>query len=197
MNITRLTKSAATEVFWGEISPSEHMVQIYEDSSAFLDSLESFVAGGLVAGDAVIMIATPVHLVALETRLAKRGINLSQALAADQYIALEAEKTLAKFMRNGWPDEDLFRKLVTTLLGRAKTGGRSVRAFGEMVAILWAQGNNGATIQLEHMWHRLCHEEMFSLFCAYPKSGFTQDESISIKEICDTHSRIVPIRASA
>ena len=179
------------------ISPSEHIVQIYEDSSAFLDFLEGFVAGGLVAGDAVIIMGTPVHLVSLEARLAKRGINLFEALAADQYIALEAEKTLAKFMRNGWPDEDLFRKLVTTLLGRAKTGGRSVRAFGEMVAILWAQGNNGATIQLEHMWHRLCHEEMFSLFCAYPKSGFTQDASISIKEICDTHSRVVPIRASA
>ena len=162
-----------------------------------MDFLEGFVAGGLVAGDAVIIMGTPVHLVSLEARLAKRGINLFEALAADQYIALEAEKALSKFMRNGWPKEYLFRKLVTMLLGRAKAGGRSVRAFGEMVAILWAQGNNGATIQLEHMWHRLCHEEMFSLFCAYPKSGFTQDESISIKEICDTHSRIVPIRASA
>lgn len=194
MNITPLTKSASfgNEDFWGEITPCEHLVQFYQDDSAFLDSLEGFVAGGLMAGDAVIIIATPVHLMSLEVRLTRRGINLAEATATDQYMAFEAENTLARFMRNGWPDETLFHKLVTTLLSRAKTGGRRVRAFGEMVAILWAQGNNGATVQLEHLWHQLCNDEIFSLFCAYPKSGFTQDAAVSVKEICDAHSRMVP-----
>ena len=61
MNIAPLMKTASigTDVFWGEISPCEHLVQIYLDDSAFLDSLEGFVAGGLLAGDAVILIGTP------------------------------------------------------------------------------------------------------------------------------------------
>ena len=116
---------------------------------------------------------------------------MESAVATDQYLSLEAEDTLSQFMINGWPDEILFERFVTGLLQQAKGPGRRVCAFGEMVAVLWAQGNNGATVRLEHLWHRLCHEQSFSLFCAYPKSGFTRDASASIKEICDTHSRMV------
>lgn len=179
------------EVFWGEISPCEHMVQIYQDDGVFLDSLEGFVSGGILAGDGVVVIATPMHLSALRTRLSARGIDVAKAASQDQYIALDAEETLAKFMVKGWPDETLFKMFVTDTLIRAKSGGRRVRAFGEMVAILWAQGSTGATVHLEHLWHRLCHEQTFSLFCAYPKSGFTRDASLSIQEICETHSRVV------
>jgi hypothetical protein len=60
-----------------------------------------------------------------------------------------------------------------------------------MVALLWAQGHSGATVRLEHLWHSLCQEEAFALFCAYPRTGFTQDATESIKEICETHSRVL------
>jgi len=180
------------EVFWGEISPCEHLVQIYQDEGVFLDSLEGFVAGGIIAGDGVVVIATPLHLASLNERLAARGIDIATAVKSDQYLALDAAETLSKFMVMGWPDEDFFRALVTGILQRAKGENRRVRAFGEMVALLWARGNTGATVQLEHLWHRLCQEQSFSLFCAYPKIGFTRDVSASIKEICDAHSRVVP-----
>jgi hypothetical protein len=39
-------RSGVIEAFWGEIAPSEHLVQIYESDSAFTDTLEGFVAGG-------------------------------------------------------------------------------------------------------------------------------------------------------
>lgn len=179
------------EVFWGEISPCDHMVQIYEDDSVFLDSLEGFVSGGILAGDGVVVIATPHHIESLNIRLTSRGIDTAGAAKRDQYLALDAEEMLSKFMVKGWPDEVLFRTFVLETLKRAKGQDRRVRAFGEMVAILWAQGSTGATVHLEHLWHRLCHEQTFSLFCAYPKSGFTRDASLSIKEICETHSRVV------
>ena len=180
------------EVFWGEISPCEHLVQIYQDEGVFLDSLEGFVAGGIIAGDGVVVIATPLHLASLNERLTARGIDIATAVKSNQYLALDAAETLSKFIVMGWPDEDFFRALVTGILQRAKGGNRRVRAFGEMVALLWARGNTGATVQLEHLWHRLCKEQSFSLFCAYPKIGFTRDASASIKEICDAHSRVVP-----
>lgn len=179
------------EVFWGEIAPCEHLVQIYQDEGVFLDSLEGFVSGGILSGESVVVIATPGHLASLKLRLARRGVNVATAIEQDQYVALDAEDTLSRFMLNGWPDEDLFRALVTRILQRAKAGSRRVRAFGEMVAVLWDQGNSGATVRLEHLWHRLCQEQSFSLFCAYPRSGFTRNAAASIKEICDTHSRIV------
>ncbi len=193
MHSTEILKPASpdTEIFWGEIYPCEHLVQIYQNDGVFLDSLEGFVAGGILAGDGVVVIATPLHLSSLNERLTKRGIDVAIASQRNQYLALDAEETLSRFIVNRWPDDILFRDFVASILQRAKGGGRRVRAFGEMVALLWAQGNNDATIRLEHLWHRLCQEQSFSLFCAYPRSGFTRDASASIKEICDTHSRVV------
>jgi hypothetical protein len=177
--------------FWGEIAPCEHMVQMYTQDSVFLDTLCGFVADGVRCGDGVIVIATAAHLSALEARLAGTGVDLAAARGRDQYIALDAELTLSRFIVNGWPDEEIFDPLVTGLIARAGRGGRRVRAFGEMVAILWAQGHAGATVRLEFLWHALCRREAFSLLCAYPRTGFTQDVTASVREICAAHSRVI------
>jgi hypothetical protein len=180
------------KMFWGEISPCEHLVQIYAEDGIFLDALEGFVAGGLEVGDGVIVIATGEHRVALEGRLIKRGCNLEDAELRDQYIFCDAQQTLLKFMVNGWPDEQLFETFLTEILARARGSERRVRAFGEMVALLWSEGKNGATVRLEHLWHTFCQKKAFSLLCAYPRIGFTQDAEASMNEICAAHSKVVP-----
>ena len=90
-----------------------------------------------------------------------------------------------------WPDDNLFSDFVTDLIERARAKGRRVRAFGEMVALLWARGDEAATIRLEYLWHQICQSQKFSLFCAYPKTGFIEDPSKSMSEICAAHSRII------
>jgi hypothetical protein len=86
-------------------------------------------------------------------------------------ISLDAEEMIRKFMANGWADDELFFQLVADILARATKNGRKVRAFGEMVTVMWAKGFYGAAVRLEHLWHRLCAENSFTLFCAYPKIG--------------------------
>lgn len=179
------------DMFWGEIAPCDHLLQFYENDRVLLDTLQSFIAGGLQAGESAVVIATPEHLDELENRLEKLGLDLPGALADDQYIPLNAEATLARFMVNGWPDDAKFAEVVTEILTRAGGQGRRVRAFGEMVAILWAKGQVAATVRLENLWNKLCHAEGFSLFCAYPKSGITKDTSLSMHEICEAHSRVI------
>ena len=146
-------------------------MQIYENDDVFLDALEGYVAGGIRQGDAIILIATPAHLQGLESRLEASGFDVVAAARRDQYIALDAQQSLANFMVDGWPDEALFAQFIDNLLLRVRGQHRNVRAFGEMVAVMWAEGQCGATVQLEHMWTRLCQKEAFSLFCAYPKTG--------------------------
>lgn len=181
------------EIFWGEVTPCEHLVQIYEDDDVFLDTLAGFAGGGIRSGDGVIIIATATHLEALRSRLTESGLDLAAAEAEDRYIPVDAEELLSRLVFRGWPDDYLFRQGVTELLARAGGGGRRVRAFGEMVAILWARGQNAATVRLEHLWQGICQNEGLSLFCAYPKSGFTQDANVSIQELCALHSRIVAV----
>jgi hypothetical protein len=59
-------------------------------------------------------------------------------------------------MVDGWPDEERFSRLVNRLLARATAKNRPVRAFGEMVALLWGSGNVEATLPLEHLWNKIC-----------------------------------------
>lgn len=179
------------EVFWGEIAPCDHILQIYEDDKEFMDLLESYVTNGIDTGDAVVIIATPEHLKSLHQRLRDRGYDLFSLTLQDQYIPLDASETLSQFIINGWPDENLFFHLLTNLLLRARKKDRPVRAFGEMVALLWSQGYSGATVQLEHLWSRFCELEQFKLFCAYPKVGFTENAVASIERICGCHSKVI------
>jgi len=180
------------KAFWGEISPCEHLLQIYEDERILLDTLEGFVSGGLELGEGVVLIVTPAHLKAIEQRLWTRGLDLEAARADDQYIPLDAQDTLATFMRKGWPQAEIFKPLMLELLNRARgRNWRKVRAFGEMVALLWAEGNSGATIRLEHLWHDLCKAERFSLLCAYPLGGFEKNAAQSMNEIRAAHSNTI------
>ena len=180
-----------TDVFWGEIAPCEHILQIYQSEDEFIDTLEGFVTSGFRAGESVIIIATPEHLRALNDRLRKQQWDLFSLILEDQYIPLSAEDALGQFMIKGWPDQNLFYHLLTNLLSRGRKQGRRVRAFGEMVALLWAQGHTGATVHLEHLWTQYCESEQFSLFCAYPKSGFTEDANESLAQICKCHSKTI------
>ena len=183
--------ASTNPVFWGEIAPCEHIAQFYEDDGVLLDTLTGFIGGGLKAGESTIVIATAAHLRALEVGLQNSGVDVVSALVQHRYIALLADEALDRFMVKQWPDDTLFANFVTALIARARANGRRVRAFGEMVALLWARGATAATVRLEYLWHQLCKTENFSLFCAYPKAGFTKDSSKSMREICDAHSRVI------
>jgi hypothetical protein len=184
-------KKERADIFWGEVAPCDHVLQVYENDEVFIDTLCGFIGGGVKAGDCVIIVATEAHLKALDERLISYGIQVQTLIDDDRYIPLNAEETLAKFMVNGWPDEQLFDETISAVIGRATAKDRRIRVFGEMVAILWAQGNNGATVQLENLWNHFCEKQEMCLFCAYPKAGFTQDIKASIQHICNTHTRII------
>ena len=177
-------------VFWGEIAPCDHLLQIYENDPEFLSALTGFVTAGFRKNESVIIIATAWHITALEKRLADFDLNALRA--GGQYIALDAEETLAQFMVEGWPDSLRFERCIIEILKRASRGSRRVRAFGEMVALLWARNQQNATFQLEYLWHQLQRKQAFSLFCAYPKRGFSEKSSAAVEKICQAHSKVVP-----
>ena len=184
-------QESKADIFWGEIAPCDHVVQIYESDGIFLDALAGFIGGGINAGDCCIIIATENHLKAVEKRLSDFGLKIKNLISEKRYVPLVAEEILSKFMVNDWPDEELFNKTVSEIIAEASSDNRRIRAFGEMVAILWAEGHNGATVQLEHLWNKFCAKQSFCLFCAYPKSGFTEDINTSITHICGTHSKMI------
>ncbi|HEV7230513.1 MAG TPA: MEDS domain-containing protein [Bacteroidia bacterium] len=180
-----------TRTFWTQLEPRQHLVQIYENDHVFLETLGNFVTNSIDAGSCVILIASTSHLVSLDDHLISKGYDVDTLRFWDQYIPIKAEECLASFMVDGMPDEKLFREKVTALIKRARVNGRNVRAFGEMVALLWAEGNKEATMKVEALWNSYLSDESFSLFCAYPRDIFEDSSSVCIHDICESHTKVI------
>ncbi len=176
-----------------------HTVQFYGEDSSLLDELSRFIGTALVAGEAAVVIATKAHRDGLTQRLQSRGFETATAVEQGRYIALDAAETLAKFMRSGWPDAGLFVETIGSVLDQpAAVGGKTCRisAFGEMVALLWAQGNAEAAVRLEQLWNNVAKTYPLSLRCAYPMSEFNRENhGDPFLQICAEHSHVIPVES--
>jgi PAS domain S-box-containing protein len=180
-----------------ETAHSGHVVQFYENPSFLLDQLSRFVGTALGAGDAAVVIARKAIRDGLTQRLKARGFDVARAANRDRYIAVDAAEVLSKFMGNDLPDPERFRDTVGEFLVRAKAASEGenprVVAFGEMVALLWAEGRTEAAIRLEQLWNDLAKTYSFNLWCGYPLAGFSKQEySEAFVRICEEHSAVIP-----
>ncbi|HYG12207.1 MAG TPA: ATP-binding protein [Pyrinomonadaceae bacterium] len=178
---------------WSGASEPEHFVQFYEADAFLINSLGGFIGAGLSEGDACIVVATQAHRDALDDKLRADGFDVDAARARGQYLSLDAPELLSQFMVGGQPDAGLFVKVAGSIIEGAAVGGRRVRIFGEMVALLWAEENYDAAIRLEDFWNELQKSRPFTLFCAYPMCGFSGEaHARGLGDVCGTHARVVP-----
>ena len=147
-----------------------HAVQFYEDDAVFIESLSEFVGAALGSGGACVVISTHDHHQRLVENLGSNGIDMVRILAGGRYIHLDARRTLDRFMVQGRPDRQRFQEEIEPAVNRAKgamrPGCSTLAAFGEMVAMLWAEGNHLAAIELEHLWNEIIQRHKLHLRCA-------------------------------
>jgi len=189
--------SFAPRAQWVDHNRPAHVVQFYGEDRFLLDELSRFIGTALGAGDAAVVIATKEHRDGLTQRLHARGLDTAKGVAQGRYFCLDAAETLEKIMPDGWPDAVRFAEVVSGLIARATTAAegepRRVAAFGEMVALLWAEGKPEAAIRLEQLWNDLARTHSFSLRCAYPMSSFCREEHGDLLlKICAEHSNVIP-----
>ena len=178
------------------VAPHDHTVTFYDADADAVSEIGRFVAEGLASGSRTIVIATPAHRAALDEVLLQHPVDVDQARATGDYLALDAAETLAQFMVDGAPDPGRFRATVGSLVARAGENGRAVRAFGEMVALLWADGNVTGALALESLWNDLATDYEFELLCAYPATVLTDDTGLEdVREVCWLHSGLQPPRS--
>jgi signal transduction histidine kinase len=73
-----------------------------------------------------------------------------------------------------------------------------VRVFGEMVALLAADGNDAAAVRLEALWNDLQRAHPCALLCAYPMACLGgEGRSAFVDEICAVHSAVIPAESFA
>ncbi|HVQ37378.1 MAG TPA: ATP-binding protein, partial [Pyrinomonadaceae bacterium] len=199
LDSAEITKwSFAPQSDWTVMNDTDHFVQFYETDGFLLNSLSGFIGTGINAGHSVVVIATPEHREGLDELLLTSGFDLADVKASGRYLSLDAAETLSKFMVEGSPDPVAFHQLMGSIIGRVTDGRTSVRAFGEMVALLWAEGNHAGAIRLEELWNDLQKAHTFSLFCAYPMHGLGGEQFIeSHNGLCTAHSRVIPAESYA
>jgi hypothetical protein len=109
-----------------------------------------------------------------------------------KYAPFDAAETLGLFMRGGQPEAVRFNALVGGLINSSTRHGSGVRAFGEMVAILWDEGNREGAIELERLWNDLAKEHAFTLFCAYRQNQFaTTVDRAAFSSVCHAHCSVI------
>lgn len=182
---------------WTSVGARAHAVQFYPDDGYLLDLLTRFVGTALISGDIAVVIATRAHREGLVKRLRGRGFDVGVPRDEGRYVAVDAHAMLARLMRDGRLDANLFRDVLAEVLKRASAGRerRRIVAFGEMVAVLWGEGKHESAIQLEHMWNDLAREFSFALCCAYPMSGFGNRHAAPFMKICAQHSHVFTVAA--
>ena len=178
---------------WRQMGPAEHLVQFYEADTALVDATGEYISQGLKSGDGVLAIATGAHRADIESWLRAAGHDVDGARDNGQYVELDAAETLARLLVDEQPDRGRFVEVISPIIEQASEGRPSVRAFGEMVALLAAEGNHVAAVQLETFWNILRQVYDFSLLCAYPLGALNGAAFSSVfGDICAEHAGVIP-----
>jgi hypothetical protein len=190
---------ASSATSWRKLlaEPGEngHVVQLYQDDDFYGEAISHFAAEGLVRGESIILVATRPHWQNISRRLRGKGFDPEALFRDGQLTLLDADATLPKFMAGKVPDGNIFKPLAKQTIAKARAGGKfpRVRWWGEMVNVLYVNGNTGGSHRLEELFDEVAHEESIAIFCSFLMDKFDPriyDEAFG--NVCRTHSHVIP-----
>ncbi len=132
---------------------------------------------------------------AVALKINEFGIDARQAQQEGRLRFLEAEPTLEQFMVDGQPYWGRFEQTISSAISEIRTvvGHGGLRAYGEMVGVLWTKGQFSAAIRLEQFWNKLLSRSSASLFCGYPIDIFAPGfDSGAVDAVLRAHTHVVP-----
>jgi hypothetical protein len=182
------------------IDPHRHFVQFYKaDEPALNRNVASFLWDGMLRGDGLLVIATPLRRECLSEHLGRLGADIAQARREGQLAMLDADETVARYMVEGRPDWEMFEAAIGEALQRVcvRVPAAGVCAYGEMVGVLWEAGRKDAALRVEEYWNSLIARYGITLFCGYPIDVFESDfHSGQIEDVLCAHTHVLSTGAN-
>lgn len=171
-----------------------HAVQFYKDEVSLVATVANFLAEGFRNGEPGLLIATPAHAECITRELARCDLDVETLRTTGELQFFDARKALASFMIDAQPDPVRFRsrigEAIEHLCGRRKPC--PIRAYGEMVDLLWQDGNADAAIKVEILWNQLATTYDFSLLCGYAVGNFYKEtRDPRYQDVCSHHSHVI------
>ena len=178
-------------------SPRFHAVRFYKDADSLCRLVGGYLAEGFELGQPAIVIATPEHRAGILDELRSRGVDPVALEGPASLVLFDAEEMLDQFMRDGAPDLGQFRGAMAPILRTLSAAhfGTRIRAYGEMVDVLWKQGRTVAATRLEMLWNDLARSHDFALLCGYAMGNFYK--GAAVEGICAHHSHVVSSTGTA
>lgn len=174
--------------------PGEHVVHFYRGDGDLAETVAAYLAGAVGERGIAIAITTAAHLPPISRALAGVGVDVEAATADRRLVLLDAGEMLAKLTVEGRIDRKAFAREVGTPIRDARGRAREVRAYGEMVDLLWQAGDIPGAIELEKLWNELIGEHRFTLLCAYQSTAVSGPEHVqALHEVCHLHSSVSSI----
>jgi hypothetical protein len=153
-----------------------HTCEFFGNDTHLVTTVAAALRPAFALHHAVIVIATPEHLAALEAQL-EPFAALRAAKASGLYLTLDADLTLRTLSTSGRPNRRKFEQVVGAPVAEALARYGGVRAYGEMVSLLWMRGEHDAALELEDLWNELIGYHPIALLCGYAAQGFPEGAS--------------------
>ena len=172
------------------------MVQVYDELDELSRSVARYVDAGLRTDAPAILIATRDHWERFVHDLKARGWDLASLQEQGLLTYMDAEETLAAVMDIELPSSERFADVVGRIVDdvAARFPERTIRAFGEMVDLLWQRGREDAAIALERLWNELQHRSRFALLCGYHLDIFDiRVQADALPRVFGAHTHAQPV----
>jgi hypothetical protein len=171
----------------------DHLVSFCASDDQLIAKVAPFVEDGLACGEAAVLVATPAHIGQVKAALGACSLDVKALEASGRLTYFDAAETLAQLSNGKRPDEARFAQVIGGALARAEAAAPSgaVRAYGEMVDLLWRQGNVAEAVRLEALWNELAHSRRLSLLCTYTAGPDHQHHAEGVAEVRRHHSATI------
>lgn len=170
-----------------------HSVHFYDQDEALIQRLSNIISSAINTGNASLVVATEAHRTQLLAALQNRNGDLKAIQEDGRFSLCDTHAMLAKFMVDGMPDAQLFSIALKQVIEKARSAAWNTQpgltVFGEMVAVLWQEGNIDGALRVEELWNDLLSRHAFHLHCAYPRVLF--DDRSQIRAVCEQHSHVL------
>ena len=179
-----------------EAAPGDHIVQLYQDQEFLNCAVCRYVGAGLANGEGVVLFSTLTHWDAFRPRLEAGGVDVHAAQERGQLTVVDADELLPRFMRGAMPDPPAFKSVVGDIFGQARAGGSypKLRAWGELVNVLWERGDVAASMNLEDMFDQLNKIVSIVMFCSFLMDNFDGHvHEVMLPRLGMNHSHLIPV----
>jgi hypothetical protein len=169
-----------------------HPCHFYSDDASLTGNVARFLAPAFREEQAMVAFGTPAHLRAIEKRLAVEGHDVERARARGQYLPFDARTAMEALLEGELPAAHRFEEIIASELHRATAEFGAVRAFGEIVSLLWRDGRRQAALRLEQMWNEAIGLYPLALLCGYNVRSFTSaHDAAGVTGIIAAHTSVL------